>query len=1595
MALVAASQVFEQYSDKRRIAGHSLRNVDISTALRIPEDDVGVEIVLSMELPTTSQSTDWSHFSVSSVASTSGEWTVHCTGMVKVETSDIRFTHTLEHPVDARVASSQAWYKKFADIGLGYGQMFQGLSDIQVDPLGNRAVSIVNLKTTSGTIVGGESEYPLHPASLDSIFQLGLIACYSGQIENARSAFVPIHLNSMHLKSEAFGGDHGTVIAHGELRGLRGAYATLQLENQSGELVLEIDSLRCISYVGDTPSPEPMSIQFKSPFTRLVWQPDIRMMNNTQCQGRFPPPQENVDRVHFFPAMNRFASVVLADMYETLINHPEAAEPTGNLAHFATWVTRRVKTDEEHDISSLRMMPTHDRLELLAKLYGQNEEIVEIQIAKRLHENMHRIFRKETTSVELLVHDGLLTALYEKGLFMTSAYPQLFNIFQSLGHANPSQRILELGAGTGGATRVAMKALVDGNGIKRYKDYTFTDISAGFLASARESLTEYLDFNFSVLDIEHDPHSQGYAASYDIVMASQTLHATCSIANTLANCRRLLKPGGKLVLVENTQNNDLVGIILGTLTGYWHGIPDGRTDSPFLRRDAWDVALRSSGFSGTDLVLSDYPEPHATTTVIVSTMVPPESPATVPGNALRNAKVQLLHGTVSAPRLILQLSEALERQGAAADVVPLRNASDFVSPDTRVVAYLDKSNLLLDADESQLNNFKHIISNAGSLLLLTSGNIAKGTNPDASFVPGLLRTLRTENPGRRYLSIDVDADSLQGANEDLVNSLLTLESELQEDDFTANKDNEYLWQDGCMWVSRFVPDNGLEAYVDTQEQRISRRSQMMPIDSQGPVRAAFETPGILSSLYFCPYTEIEEPLPRDWITVKVSAVGLNWKDLGLSSGRFDANNLSSEYTGIITEAGSEVVDLAVGDKIFGMGRGHFGNFTRVPAAFCSRLRPEDDLTEAATMPLVYMTAVYAFEHVTRLRKGQKVLIQSATGGLGLAAIQLAQCKGAIVYASVGTPEKAQFLTDHMKIPAERIFSSRSVNDLLTAAAAIPGGGFDVILSTSAGEMLHASVRSLAPLGHLIDVGRTAVGESMTMGLELFQKSANFSSFDLSLVLDQDPALGHDLIEAVDHHYRAGRIAPIHPFTASSVSRLDQTLLGFSKGTHIGKLVVTFEPDALVRMAPSIPRAKFDSTARFIITGGMGGLGRSIVSWMCSRGARDLIVLSRKGITTKEAQTLFDSLISRGIKIQVVACDVSKFDDVDRVVQEASSLERPVKGIVHAAVSYQDISFDKISIQRWRESMAAKVQGTRNLHKATLGIQLDFFVMTTSLESVFALATQSAYTAANVFQDAFARYRRRLGLPASTVSFGFVSDVGSLATDPTTVDMFARNRTQTITERQFIAMLEPAFVKQDPESSWNGAREDPLSAANIFTCLDPAVLAKMKHAEADEGGKPSSAPLPQWYSDPRVSLIMRAFEDATANLNGQGRGNMGNIASEDSSPRAVAGRLRHAFEKSIRAGMQESRYEDTLAITTTAVVKTIADMLFINPAEVNTTRTVADHGIDSLISAELRNWLLIAFGSNISTLDLLDSHTTISGLASKIVEGAVSRLEGTE
>ncbi|KAI8931404.1 hypothetical protein NX059_011734 [Plenodomus lindquistii] len=1141
MAVEAASRIHDDSSEPPRIKGFSLADVAIDKSLVIPEDDYGVEVLTSLELASdmsTTHSPAWASFSISSVDRQSDEWAEHCIGRVKVvvEQSGDGAGESQEQaealPGPSRAVSAKAWYKQFAQIGLGYGPAFQPLSNVSIQQASNVAAATLDLHTTRTHVEGGESKYPLHPAALDGAIQLGLIACHSGKHAEASTAFVPVRLARLYISNdiERNAGAMCTVVAHGERRGIRGAHLDFSLTSSNNEILARAEGLRCISF---SSAERAKDRAVSSPFTRLVWKPDIRAMSNDQARSRHPPPEANVEQAPSWAITNRLAHFVVFSIYETfgrLLNGPK---PSGDVGHFFRWVQRKGELDCSVLMNEARELAAEGKLtQKIEELANQAAHIIEVQIAKLLHDNMADILYERRTGIDVILTEDLLTPLYQYGLLMTGIYPQLHHVLAGLAYSNPNARILEIGGGTGGATRIAMKAFSGPNGIKAYRDYTFTDISAGFLSGARESLAQFQDMNFSVFDIEGDPVDQGYVeGTYDLIIACQVLHATSNMHRTLKNCRRLLKPGGKLVLVETNENFIVPGVVVGTFTGYWAGIPDGRVDAPFQSLSDWDRSLRGAGFSGLDVVLDDFPDPHNTTSVILSTVIT-EAPSESPHSA-----VYVVCDTLSP--LVQEISTALEQRGKEPKIGKFDEAVDSVPPDSCIVTIFDEEHVLFNDGLARL---QRLSQNSTKFIALTSSGTLRGRSPNGAVLSGLLRVLQNENPANEYISIDVDASDFDLERDDRGNlasfvvdcALRTHPLTSSETPDSSPQDREFSWAEGCLWVSRHVPDAGFHSQHGMELR--SMRPEILPLKSQGPLQATFESPGVMSSLCFKPCEELLQPLQTDFIDVAVEAIGLDARDFHRWTGRVDEDYLSSEYAGTVTAIGATVNNFNVGDRVYGLGKGQFGNRTRVPAAMARKLSPSDVLEKMVSMPFAYAMAIYALESVARIRKGQSVLVHTNVQGIGLATINLALAKGADVFVMVETAEQACFLVEGQSMSASHVISSiASSTTVQRAARRTLTGKFDTIISTMGGARLAPFAHALHPLGHLIHLGHASTQATRVVNVETLPQNTSFCSIDPVIVLGSDLTLGAELMQAVDEYYRKGLIQPIQKVSVLDVA----------------------------------------------------------------------------------------------------------------------------------------------------------------------------------------------------------------------------------------------------------------------------------------------------------------------------------------------------------------------------------------------------------------------------------------------------------------------------
>lgn len=383
--------------------------------------------------------------------------------------------------------------------------------------------------------------------------------------------------------------------------------------------------------------------------------------------------------------------------------------------------------------------------------------------------------------------------------------------------------------------------------------------------------------------------------------------------------------------------------------------------------------------------------------------------------------------------------------------------------------------------------------------------------------------------------------------------------------------------------------------------------------------------------------------------------------------------------------------------------------------------------------------------------------------------------------------------------------------------------------------------------------------------------------------------------------------------------------------------------------------------------------------MISRGAKNVSIWSRSGKSSPEAAAVFSELNKNGANVTVERCDITDRNSINSAMSLALAQPHQIKGIIHAAVTFCDQAFEKLEYDQWRLGLSAKVTGTENLHQMTLDhkLALDFFVLTSSYEAVVALPTQAAYCAANSFQDAFARYRRAIGLPACAIALGLITEIGEAAQRDITRTMIDRNNLYGTPELGTLQLLEAAFLDYpsvDQTSSpyashWS--EFDPLAQAQITTCLEPTKLAK----KLEQNGTAMGAP--RWTTDKKFSHIMQAVTDSLA------------VDEQTTQSQVQEEGVTKLVDDAIRAGQLNEACE----ILTSATKTRIAGLLRLDAGTINSDKSVAEYGVDSLIAVELRNWFVTTLQSTIPLLRLLDESVSLFELVGGMIQERYTKLTG--
>ncbi len=465
--------------------------------------------------------------------------------------------------------------------------------------------------------------------------------------------------------------------------------------------------------------------------------------------------------------------------------------------------------------------------------------------------------------------------------------------------------------------------------------------------------------------------------------------------------------------------------------------------------------------------------------------------------------------------------------------------------------------------------------------------------------------------------------------------------------------------------------------------------------------------------------------------------------------------LGSECSGTVVAVGEGVGHVAIGQPVMALAAGCFGRFVTTSAELVAPKPALLAFEEAATMPVAFMTVVYSLRHLARLRRGERILIHAAAGGVGLAAIRFAQRMGAEVFATAGSPEKRALLAG---LGVQHVMDSRSAAFADQVMSATNGQGVDVVVNSLAGDLMLKSLELVSPYGRFLELGKRDLYSNRQVGLWPLRKGVSYFAVDLAGLAEARPSEFAELWREVTGEIASGIWKPLQHLSFPVSAAVD-AFRWMAQGKHTGKIVLNLNDRRDVQVASG--RMAIHSDATYLITGGLGGLGLTVARWLVEQGARYIALLGRSE-PSAEALANIKSLEHSGARVLVSRADVADAAGLRRAVEDIESRMPALRGVVHAAGVLDDGLLLRMDAQRLRNVMAPKVAGAWNLHTLTLGRELDFFVLFSSASSMLGAPGQANYAAANAFLDALAHYRRAQGLPALSINWGPWADVGAAA-----------------------------------------------------------------------------------------------------------------------------------------------------------------------------------------------------------------------------------------
>ncbi|KAI0388598.1 putative polyketide synthase [Xylariaceae sp. FL0594] len=1083
--------------------------------------------------------------------------------------------------------------------------------------------------------------------------------------------------------------------------------------------------------------------------------------------------------------------------------------------------------------------------------------------------------------------EDILPAAMVEDLHRLIFAPSAAQFLRHMRHHKPDLRVLELGVGGHSLVEEVAGYLTRSDGHVCIAKYTTTSPLSGSKSPPHNQRFEVEHLSLDINETLDFRELEGQRFDFILV---RRLFTACRVTDTttaLRNLKHILSAEGRILVQEIPDSWRWAQYIFRTVPRFTPSQPDPST----LTRLA-----KNGGEIGLEATASD-------TTVILKPIVP----------VLSSKRVTFLraHPLGTHSPLIRQF----QKEGY--------NVTECTIGDTPpagqdIVPVLDENGPFLESlDENQYNSLNVYLNTLGrdsGILWMTLHSQMGCSNPGSGQIIGLARTMRSE------LRLDMATCEVDdfSSHPDLVVQIFE-RFQRRKSGQAEKPEFEYAVKNGRVHVGRYFPFN--------------LKDELISSDSDDRTILDVGVPGRLNTLRWMKVPRHE--LASNEVEIQVHSAGLNFKDIVVAMGIIElpTRALGLEAAGVITRVGRDVERFKVGDRVACLTSQAFST-TATAADFCCVQIPDGvEFDEAATMVIPFGTVMYSLVDVARLERGQSILVHSACGGVGLAALQVAKMIGADIYATVSTEEKVSFLVDNFHIPRNRIFQSRDDSFLEGVMRETGGQGVDLVLNSLSGDLLHASWECVAEFGTMIELGKRDLLEGAKLDMKPFIANRSYRCVAFDHLIKR-PKVTKRVLESVFEHLEKGGIQPIRPVRMFDATEAQEAFQYMQKGAHIGRIGMSMRGASNLTPTPKTPVPHFNSDASYLLTGGLGGIGRTLATYMAENGARELIFLSRSAGSNPSEDAFGTELRSLGCLPVFVKGDVCDLGAVRAAIRKAT---RPLKGIVHLSMVLQDRSFSDMTFDQWKRVCDPKVVGTWNLHHASANIALDFMVLCSSIAGQVGQPGQANYASANTFMDAFAQYRNGLGLAASVVDIGPVEDVGLLTHNDKLLSNMKATGFHMVREQDLLDALVSAMSRPAP-------KENPDRQESFDSYSNGFVL-----------GLATVSPHAPWKDDRRMAAYCAGPTEekpsVDANMN---------------------------FKQLLRRVSEDPsvlRTAETAQLLSVEIGRKLADML-LRPQvdDLDTSASLTDLGMDSLVAAELRAWWRLVFGFDVSVREILGMGT---------------------